>query len=126
MVSKPSHRNDEESEFTARICDEVRAIGGRTLVIAGSSRFQPPGLPDRVIFWKTFTMFVEFKASNGVLRKDQKLKHQMMNTHRITTLVCRAPGHFEWFDGNWIQSFDGTGRGFISAIEDILRRSGQL
>lgn len=126
MRGMTPQRNSEESEFTARICEEVRAVGGRTIVIAGGNPRQPPGLPDRWISWKTFTMWVEFKARDGKLRLDQKQRLELINTHRIAGLVCRSPGQFEWHDGTWLQNFDGTGVGFIKAIEDILRRSGQL
>lgn len=61
----------DEYAFTARICEEIEKLGGKTYVINGNDISS--GLPDRLIVHKLWCGVIEFKGVETELRTNQKI-----------------------------------------------------
>ncbi len=61
-----------EIKFTREVCKGWRARGAYVFAVVGGER-QISGLPDRVLWFRGKTIWVEFKGPNGTLRTNQRL-----------------------------------------------------
>lgn len=76
-----------ESAIEKKLRKAIRDMGGECFKMASPSM---AGCPDRVVFLKGDTYWVELKTSTGTLRGDQKLFHELMNAAGIDVYVTHG------------------------------------
>lgn len=72
--------------------DATRAMeeqGAYIFVIAGGSRYQTVGMPDRYITHPLFSGWVEFKDDGTPLRTDQSLVNGRLNSYHCNCYIVR-------------------------------------
>lgn len=92
-----------ESKDTRRFCDELERFGVLVQCNVGS-RYGTDGWPDRTLIWRGKAVFVEFKATKGVLSALQKVRIGEIRARGVPVFVARfLPAD----PGTWRVQLDG-------------------
>jgi hypothetical protein len=100
-----------ESKDTRRFCDELERFGVLVQCNVGS-RYGTDGWPDRTLLWRGKCVFVEFKATKGLLSALQKVRIGEIRARGVPVFVARflpcERSEYGADPGKWRVQLDGA------------------
>lgn len=86
-----------------------------------ASLMQEPGWPDEHVTHRYWQGFIEFKGEKTRLEKKQEIIIRELNKRQpMSAVIARYPDRIENHKGELIAHFDGTGRGLILKLKELM------
>ncbi len=118
----PRRKKTPESEFTARIRDEVVADGGIFIPLVATQ--MTSGWPDRLVYHRLWHGLLEFKAIKGALDDRQRVNIRDLRRRQPThVVVVREPNRCEDEEGTLLFTFNN---GAELMLKLGLRAAGEI
>lgn len=111
-----------ESEYTRIICNEIKDYGGIVIPYVASN-MNAIGIPDRLVIHRLVgIILIEFKGLKTKLKPHQAYKIKEINrlVHNGAFIV-RAPDTIRDGNDQCKAIFDGTGKGLINCLAELIK-----
>jgi hypothetical protein len=108
-----------ESDFTRKICSDLKALGALVYPLIGQTR-GVRGWPDRYVHHWRWCGFLEFKGPKTIVDPLQLETIRKLNQRReFTAFIVREPDILLDCNENKICNFAGTGQDLLDAIVEF-------